>query len=30
MYRILEKDYIDDLSSLPLIPLVFHEKMKIS
>jgi hypothetical protein len=30
MYRILEKNYIDDLTSLPLIPLVAHEKMRIS
>jgi len=30
MYRTLEKDYIDDLTSLPLIPPVAHEKMRIS
>ena len=30
MYRTLETDYIDDLTSLPLIPPVAHEKMRIS
>jgi len=29
MYRTLEKDYIDDLASYPLIPPVAHEKMRI-
>jgi len=29
MYRTLEKDYIDDLTSLPLIPPVAYEKMGI-